>query len=478
MKIIFALLFLMTVSFSAKAEVRADVTPAVTTEGQSIELVLSSDEKTADKDKLDLEKLKGDFEIGGQILGKRTSVINGQMNATYERRVTLIPLKTGQITIPSLQWGTQTSNPVLLEVHPAPSSVSQTKGDEDGLFIEAALSSFQVYENAELIYTVTLYDQLGITDGDILPPSMAGAEVQPLGNDRQYTATKNGKTYQVYERKYVLFPTQTGTGQTIQPAAFKGFVFHRRSSGKDRQLLMPFSFPEDIIYNGGLASMHKEVYVKAQPLSVDVLEKPAALKDKWWLPAKAVTMTETFQPNQEEIQAGVPVRRTIRVEAKGVLGTQLPDIQMLSGEAYKLYPEQPKKESGYDAKEGLIGIQERSFVIVPIQGGVLNLPSVELSWFNVENAQEERARVSGKKMTVVGEVVSEVKSSLPPLEQAIEAAPIEVTIPPSPYASENSWLYFLGGLSIGLAGTFLLFLFLMRQPKKRRKHLPDLYPGD
>lgn len=463
-KKLFYLWMLWVWAGAAYATVSATVGRSTVNEGQSVELILSAtDKKTAAPD---FTPLQGNFELAGQSTSQRTSIVNGVLSSHYEIRVNLIPLKTGTLTIPPLTWQGETTEPVSLTVQPASSAVKQ-EDKADGLLIEAALSASTVYENSELIYTVRLYDRMGIVDGDILPPQLAGAEIQALGNDRAFTAERNGKTYQVIEKQFVIFPKEAGTDLKIKPAAFKGFVFSPRTSGADRNLLDPFGFPGDIIYRG-LSSMQQEVFVRAEPMTLTVLPKPPELSGYWWLPARSLTMTEAFSPARQEIQVGAPLTRTIRVEAKGVLGTQLPDIIMPDGPGFKVYPEAPQKSNAYAVNEGLIGIEERSFVIIPLTAGTVEIPPVSLSWFNVTTGQQETARLPSAQFQAFG-----TPAVVHPPE-AIEApAP---TAPVSPYAKENAWLFFLGGLCIGLAGTFLLFFFMMRRTRPKKKHLPDIYP--
>ena len=448
----------------AYATVSATLNRSQINEGQSVELILSSSDKKTKAP--DLSSLKENFELAGQATSQRTSIINGVLSSQYEIRINLIPLKVGTLTIPSLNWEGEMTKPVTLTVVSASSAIKQ-ENKEDGLFIEGSLSASEVYENSELIYTVRLFDRMGIVDGEILPPQLEGAEIQAIGNDRAYTDERNGQTYQVIEKQFVIFPKEAGTNLSVKPAAFRGFIFSPRTSGTNRSLLDPFGFPGDIIYRG-LSSMQEEVFVRAEPLSLTVLPKPQELVGQWWLPARHLTMTEAFQPNRQEIQVGAPLTRTIRIEAKGVLGTQLPDITMPDGPNFKVYPEAPQKNNAYAPNEGLIGIEERSFVIIPLTAGSINLPPVSLSWFNVTTGKQETTTLPSTQFQAFGN-----SNIVQPIE-TIEAPIPEIS--PSPYAEENAWLFFLGGLCIGLAGTFLLFFFLMRQKKHKKKHLPDLYP--
>ncbi len=458
---------MLCLTFSAQAKITAAVNRSVATEGQSIELKVVSDSRKDGAPNFNI--LSDAFVLGGQSTLQNTSIINGKMQTTYTAGINLIPLKTGDITIPALTWGGEKTEPITVIVNPA-----STQANDIDLFIRSEMTPKTVYEGQEVIYTVSIFDRSGLTDGDFTPPVLKDAEIQDIRDLPLSTVQENGKTYHKFSRQYVIFPAKPGTF-TVEPASFRGHVYQERT-GVSSDVFSSFGFEPGFIY-ADLASQRKEVYVRSEPMVLTVKERPAFMAGKWWLPSTHVVMEETLTPTTDEIKAGDAVTRTIVVRARGVLGTKIPDLTMTDTPFFKVYPGQSKKENYVDEK-GLIGIMEQSFVLVPVQNGTATVPPLTMTWFDVTNGMEKTASVPGKTFQIFGAAVSAVQE--PPYQQAehIQSAPL---LPPERplYAKENNWLFFIAGLSIGFIGAVLLFFAAMMRPGRRRKKkapLADLYP--
>ena len=103
MKPILCFFVMLCLTFSAQAKITAAVNRSVATEGQSIELKVVSDSRKDGAPNFNI--LSDAFVLGGQSTLQNTSIINGKMQTTYTAGINLIPLKTGDITIPALTWG-------------------------------------------------------------------------------------------------------------------------------------------------------------------------------------------------------------------------------------------------------------------------------------------------------------------------------------------------------------------------------------
>ena len=157
------------------------------------------------------------------------------------------------------------------------------------------------------------------------------------------------------------------------------------------------------------------------------------------------------------------------------MGSQLPDVKILSTDDFKVYSEAPQKDTLYNPKQGIVGTLKQSFVFVPLRTEALVLPEVKLSWFDVKSGEtkiailpEKQINVEKNELIVPPAVVNKENETLPD-----EKIVIEDQQKSDKYASENSFLYFIAGLSIGLI-LFLIFMLVLYHPKKKK--LPDLYP--
>ena len=68
----------------------------------------------------DLSVLRQDFKILGHSSQQSMSVINGEMYRTQGLTLTLLPKRTGSLSIPSIPVGMESSDPLILEVLPNP----------------------------------------------------------------------------------------------------------------------------------------------------------------------------------------------------------------------------------------------------------------------------------------------------------------------------------------------------------------------
>ncbi len=469
MKKIFLFLFLLSLSLPVSAKITASVNRSVATEGQSIELKVTSDTKMNGTPNFNI--LSDNFVLGGQSTLQNTSIINGKMQTAYTAGINLIPLKTGDITIPSLTWENEKTQPITLIINPV-----SAKADNTDLFIKADMNPKTVYEGQEVIYTVSVFDRSGLTDGDFTAPILKGAEIQAIRDLPLTTVQENGKTYHKFSRQYVIFPDKSGTF-TVQPSTFRGHVYQERT-GVSQDVFSSFGFEPGFIYSN-MASQQKEVFVRSEPMVLTVKERPTFMQGKWWLPSTNVVMEETFTPIQNEIKAGDAITRTITVRARGVLGTKIPDLKMSDTPFFKVYPGQSKKENFVDEK-GLIGIMEQSFVLVPVQNGTATVPPLTMTWFDVATGTEKTASVAGKTFQIFGAPTTAVQETPYQSADTVKAAPL---LPPERpfYAKENNWLFFVAGFTVGFMATVILFFAAMMRPshrKKKKAPIADLYPND
>ena len=442
-------------SVAVQAAVQVSVRPLTVQEGESVELTISSD--TRQESAPDWTPLLQDFNIGGQMYAEQTQIINGQQQTRYQFIMPLTPLSRGEVQVPSLTWGGETTQPVVISVQPADSK-------EAPVLITAQTDKKQVYAGQGVTYTVRVYDKAGLSDGEFIAPLIEGGEVQKIGDPVASSETKDGKWYQVYEQKYVLFAPKAGAVK-VTPARFQGYIQDKTTQPARRNLLSVFGMPDDVFYRGFL-DRQREITLKAEPITLEVLPQPVSYQG-WWLPSTAVKLQQTFTPNATVAQVGENIVQKVVLTAQGVMPHQLPDIQLPDIKGFKVYPGEAQKTLSYN-KDGLVSLLEKTFVLVPIQNGELTIPPVSVPWFDVNTQKAQVVSTQARTWLVQG--------TLPPVTQETPPAEIVTSAPVvSAYAEENSWLWFFGGFCVGVmlcAGVGLLCFFIMH----RRRKLPDLYP--
>ena len=460
------LFFLYLSASTAFAALKAEISPKTITEGERADLILSSETPLSGSP--DFSPLTEDFSLGGYGSVQRTAILNGKRTTLYQYSVSLMPLKTGTLEIPPLTWDTEISQPVTLVVTEVGSTLPQS---EEDLFLKATLSQESVYPKQQVIYTAAVYDRVGLISGGFVPPSAPDTEVGTLGEPQTYTKEMNGKTYQVFEQKFVLFPSKSGK-INLTPALFQGFIYQKEPASSRSSF---FGFPDEFVF--GSTRNQKEIVLKADSVDLFVLEKPENLSEKWWLPSTAVSVEQVWTPTENTLKQGETLTRTIRLQARGILASSFPNLSMKDGVGYKVYPAEPKTSLSYDSS-GLIATWERDFVIMPTEDGEVQIPDLSFSWFNTQKKEETTTLILGKILNVKPNSVFQQEAS-PVVQEAVKEIQQE-TLSCEPCSvnflqKENNVLFFIGGFFCGWI-LILAFLFIFFLIKRHKKKIPDLYP--
>ena len=182
----------------------------------------------------DLGPLAQDFDVLGTSNSTQIRIVNGVRSDTTSWQVSLAPKRSGVIEVPAISLGADQTAPLTLEVKPAPQGALGSPGDE--VFIEVELGDDKALSEGVMVQqqvplTVRLFSARPLLGGDLSEPKVDNAVVAKLGDDRQYQTQRQGRNYQVIERRYSLSPEQSGALR-IPPIVFKGTA--RAAQGQRR----------------------------------------------------------------------------------------------------------------------------------------------------------------------------------------------------------------------------------------------------
>ena len=298
----------------------------------------------------------------------------------------------------------------LIAAAPSPAHADDT-GDSarsgPALWVEAELQPDTLHVQAQARYTLRLYQAVSVRELAFHAPHSALAEIRPAG-ENIHDITRNGQRYRVTERHFAVFPFASGTLQ------LSGGHVSLRTDGA--------SSPERRI--------------DAPPLTRDVSPVPAGHRPQEWLPARAVTLTESWHPDTSHLRPGQALRRTIRIEAKGVAAAQIPPLAP-GADGFALHPEPPRLEEREE--DGWItGIREQSWRLVPRRGGDLTLPILPLSWWDPIAGLPRQATLPARPIAVMA---SPGASDMPTDERTAPAAalaPAQHGAPAAPAADASA----------------------------------------
>ncbi len=371
------LVVMSLLSLQAQAALKAHVDRNPVAVDESLILTIESDRNLDGSP--DFNILRKDFEVFSPSNSTSMQIINGSVMRSLTWRVNLIPKRAGAILIPAFEVDGEKSNPITLQVESSSTPKSTQSGTD--LFMSVSVDSDEAYVQQQIVLTVQFYRAVNVAGRQLSDPQISGVEtvVEKLGDDREYQKTIDGRLFAVFERKYVIFPQQSGT-MKIAPMNFDVDVLARGNNRFD-----PF----------GRNTVRKRV--RSEAITMDIKAIPAGIVGNW-LPARELKLLEEW--SSEEFMVGEPVTRTVTLLASGLSAAQLPEIDMNTPVGVKVYPDQPITEDRKDSN-GAIGIRQQKLAIIPTKTGTLTLPEMQLTWWNTAKQKLETAKLPAKTVTVV-----------------------------------------------------------------------------
>jgi hypothetical protein len=321
-------------------------------------------------------------QVGGTSTRSTYTNNNGNIQSWTEYSISLRPLKTGVLTIPAFRVNGEVSNPITITVGDAAETTSSAESEE--IFIESTVSKDTIYVQEQLLYTIKIFYAIGFDQGaQLTSPQVTDAVVQQLGSDDNYQEVVNGIGYNVTERRFVIFPQSSGE-LTIPPVYFSASVGRR--GGINRF----FSNRANV----------REIDLMTDTHVVKVNPAPDSFDGQTWLPAAALTLTETWSDALDTVEVGAAVTRNIVLTATGLSSSLLPGVEYGDLNGLKYYPDQPAREDVAD-KNGIVGKRSEGTAIVASQPGEFVLPEVQLPWWNTTTDSMEIATLPARTITVV-----------------------------------------------------------------------------
>lgn len=377
------IVFLALSLFSLQAfalSIGAKLNTEKVTQGDTVKLTVTIDEQ-ADGKAPDFTVLDQYFEVLSTYTEQRSNIINGRFTSLTSWVLTLLPKQTGYIAVPPITYANVSTKPLKLHV----TKRTAAKDTDEFLFVDAKLDKSDVYVQEQVIYTVRIFRyNVDIYDPSYQPPTIDNAAMEQLGEQRNYKTTLNGKEYDVFEFRYALFPQKSGA-LTIPSAQLNATVFRGRSRG--------FTFDP---FNG------KQVRRYSPELQLQVKPKPDIYPaDKPWLPTHALQLSETWSPDSGTANIGEPLTRTVTMQAEGILPTILPAVPATNIDGVKIYPEQADTSST-EGDSGIVGTRTESLALIATQTGDITLPSVDITWWDVEEQAVKVTSLPARTIKVTG----------------------------------------------------------------------------
>ncbi|MGX5794499.1 BatD family protein [Pseudomonas sp. E2-15] len=376
------LLLALTAGHAQAANLVASVDRSRLNSGETVELTVESSDVTQ-FGKPDLSPLDAQFEVSGTRQINQLTTLGGDNHATTRWIITLLPKENGTVVIPPLQVGELKTQPISLQV--VETASQNTSAELAPVFIEANLDQSSVYVQAQALLTVRVYHSVSLYDDSSLTPlQIPDARIEQLGESRTYEKVINSIRHGVIETRYAIYPQHSGA-LVIPAQTFSATLVESRP-------------PQENTLQG--TKPGKLIHVSSAELSLNVKPKPALYPaDAPWIPARSLTLTQAWNPEPEHVQVGDSLTRSLTVKAEGLSSAQLPALPSTDINGLRRYPDQPVL-ANQNNDHGLTGSREDREALVPTRAGAVELPAVEVVWWNTHEDHLERTSLPAHTLQV------------------------------------------------------------------------------
>ena len=445
------LLFSVVVT-PALAEVKAYLNQPSFYEGDPVTLKIESTQRNSVEP--DLSVLKKDFVVLGIQKRTQSFSINGKSSFLIIWTVELQPNHNGALKVPAIAIGKEKTKVLSLKITDLPPEV--TAETKRHVFIETSIGTEgnKTFVQQQIPYTVKLYYDSTMQTAQFSEPSIENAILEKLGRDKRYRITKAGKRFTVVERNYVISPEKSGALH-IPAAVVNGRLalsggdspqLRRRMDETDMLNKFFNDFRNDPFFqdslSGGFFSQRsqgpsKPFTIKGEAIDVDVLPVPKAFTGSSWLPAEDLIIKDSWARRPPELKVGEPVTRILTLRAKGLAGSQIPDISIPKPNNMKVYPDKSQSETATDGNT-VYGIQRINISYIPDTSGKVTIPEIKVDWWDVKNKKQKTFVLPAWNLNILADPTKAAETDATSSELLQESPPSSALEEKSKIPSSNA----------------------------------------
>ena len=274
--------------------------------------------------------------------------------------------------------------------------------------VSAELSEARPFARQSTVYTVRILTDQALETADVTLPRVSGGVFSPLDDEWTLHTLPGQQGNYVNERRYLFTPLRPGHLE-IPPATVKVVVARAPQSYGQPWGQQSYGYP-----NYGYPGYGQQP-VQPQPGGSDRQElQTAPLRlEVTGLVGEAATLLPLHDLRIEgKLQAagkpreGEPVAVGITLTAVGATGDALPGIVELlqAGDRahdFKIYAERPQTTTRFDERlRAVVGQRIETVTLVPTRSGAMQLPIVEIPYWNVITGGKDVARLATRPLHV------------------------------------------------------------------------------
>ncbi|UCE23151.1 MAG: protein BatD [Candidatus Zixiibacteriota bacterium] len=320
------------------------------------------------------------FEVYSQGRSSSISVVNGQVSSTVIYRYVLLPTRSGTFPIDRIAvvhrgrryQGNRVELTVLDQGTATPPDLEEQARDDEGdardYFLEAVVDKRNPYVNEQVTLTLKFFIAVQYYGSpELTEPTTTGFWAELLGNKAPYYQRINGRNYRVIERKYALFPTQTGE-LTIGRAMITTTV-----ASKKRRYRDPFDVFGDVFGRG------EEVIIRSSPVKITARPLPTEGRPSDYT-GTIGSFSISAAANKTSVEVNQPISLTIKISGTGnIKSVGEPVIPEL--DEFRIY-RASSSENISKLNDRLGGTKVYEEVFIPKRPGELTIPALSYNYFD------------------------------------------------------------------------------------------------
>ncbi|MBD3349702.1 MAG: hypothetical protein GF400_10985, partial [Candidatus Eisenbacteria bacterium] len=337
--------------------VSASVDRARTSADQPVRLTVQVDGAMQNVPEPQLPPLDESWSVSSSGTSSNMSWVNGRVSVSKSYRYTLLPRKTGSLTIGAIEvefeGAVYRTDPITVEVvegGAAPASVEERPSsgvDARGrdIFITTSVDKEEAYVGQQITLSFKFYRRVPLFDQPRYEaPDLTGFWVEDLGETPEYYETVYGLRYRVIEIRTALFGASAGPAP-IGPA--------RLTYRKERQGFTFFS-------TGGTP-----VTLETEPIELLIRPLPVEGRPGGFDGAVGSYSIEASL-SERSVAELEPVTLTLEIRGSGNVRT-VPEPTLPELPEFKLYESSSSTETTKNGRVG--GVKRYEYVLVPQSPG-------------------------------------------------------------------------------------------------------------
>jgi hypothetical protein len=368
---LFITLFILSFQTIASLETRIDKDTMTMGDTFQLSIQVSDDVSAAIPDVTLLEK---NFDILSSGKSTQVLMVQGRTLSQVIWTFVLSPKITGDYEIPSIKIGNEASNPMMIHVNKAAINTDANQQNAH-VFMKAMILPTSPYVQSRGLYKLFIYYDRKIENPQLTEPQSDNATFIHLGEDKNYPKELEGKSYEVFEVSFAIFPQKEGDLRIMSPV-FSGYITQNE-----------FHYPESF-------------KIKANDIQVPIQGVPSEAKGHWWLPARNVSLKAEWSAPVNRLKVGEPVTRTIFIKAQDVLSHQLPALMPESLADFTIYPDKPIIDTAMNGHT-LYATRLEKAAFIPQKSGDYYFPAIKVYWWDIDKNTLKMSEIPAESVHVI-----------------------------------------------------------------------------